>query len=417
MRRSTLLALALTVVVVAAATAKAQVAPEKQGSIEKLPQPFQPHWVWVTDVLLERAALIDLDASRFLGVVPGGYGTIMPLFPKRRPEVYVPATYYARRTHGERTDVIEIYDIDTLSHSGEVVIPAKRATNAVALGHSALSDDDRFVAVFNWTTGTGLSIVDMEQRRFVTEIETPGCSLVYAAGPRRFFSICGDGSLFVVTLNDDGSEASHTRSKPFFAPQTDPITEKAVRVGKQWLFVSFDGLIRPIDASGAEPVFADTWSLLTDADRKDSWRIGGLQHLAAHVASGKLYALMHQGGVDTHKEPGSEVWVYDIATRRRVERIKLVFPGATVYGFPVEIGKNWVWPFNGLTDWALDHLAPPSVTAINVTQDDQPLLFTVSQFSGAVAVFDARSGQFLRRVQPVGWTSDAVFAPWDGKGQ
>src|SRR5947209_14936310 len=103
------------------------------GQDERLEQPFHAHWVWVSDLVLERAALIDLDSGRFLGMVNGGYGTIMPLFPSRRPEIYIPATYYARRTHGERTDVLEVYDTRSLSFVAEVALPPKRATNAVAL--------------------------------------------------------------------------------------------------------------------------------------------------------------------------------------------------------------------------------------------------------------------------------------------
>ena len=81
--------------------------------------------------------------------------TVMPLFARSRPEIYVPATYYSRGTHGTRTDVVEIYDPTNLAWQGEVVIPPKRATNAVALAHAALSDDDRFLAIFNWTTSCG----------------------------------------------------------------------------------------------------------------------------------------------------------------------------------------------------------------------------------------------------------------------
>ena len=411
------LALFLSLVTLLAAAASAEVPPEKVGQVERLSQPFHAHWVWVSDLVLERSALVDLDDGRFLGLINGGYGTIMPLFPSRRQEIYVPATYYSRRSHGQRTDVVEIYDAPTLSLVGEVVIPPRRATNAVALGHAALSDDDRFAAVFNWTTGTSLSIVDMERRAFTAEILTPGCSLVYAAGPRRFFSLCGDGSVFTVTLDDDGHETSRGRSKPFFDPRNDPVTEKAVRYGDQWLFVSFAGQVHPVDVSGPEIRFPQAWSLLTDADRAQSWRIGGLQHLAVHQKSGRLYSLMHRGGPDTHKESGEEVWVYDLASRRRLDRIKLVNPGLTIYGFPIEFGQSWIWPFDHFSDWLIDTFAPAAVSAIQVTQDDAPLLFTVSQFSGSVGVYDAMSDKFLRRVQPVGWTSDILLAPWDGKGK
>jgi methylamine dehydrogenase heavy chain len=155
--------------------------------------------------------------------------------------------------------------------------------------------------------------------------------------------------------------------------------------------------------------------LMTAADRADEWRIGGLQHSAAHQPSGRFYTLMHRGGPDTHKDPGEQVWIYDLAARRRIKTVKLVNPGLTIYGFPIEFGRTWIWPFNHLSDWLLDTFAPAAVSAIQVTQDDAPLLFTASQYSGALGVYDALSGDFIRRVQPTGWTSDVLLAPWNGK--
>lgn len=394
-------------------SALAQVPPETIGVVEQLSLPPSAHWAWFTDPMLERAALLDMDQNRFLGMINGGYGTMMPLFSHRRSEVYVPATYYSRRTHGQRTDVVEIYDLQTLGLQHEIIVPPARSTNAVALAHSALSDDERFLALFNWTTGTSLGIVDVERRNFAASIETPGCSLVYAAGPRRFFSLCGDGSAFSVTLTDEGKEESRERTKPLFDPRTDPVTEKAVRNGNIWYFVSFEGFIYPIDVSGPAPAVGTPWSLFTEADRKEHWRIGGMQHLAIHRADGRLYALVHQGERDTHKDPGSEVWVFDTGTHRRLQRITLLNPGVTVYGFPIEFWRDWITPFNRLGDWLLS-FAPAGITAIEVTQDGQPLLLTATQYSGSVGVYDARNGKFLRRVGPAGWINDLIFAPWSG---
>jgi methylamine dehydrogenase heavy chain len=393
--------------------ARAEVPPESPGRVEKLREPFGAHWIWVGDLVLERISLVDLDAKRYLGMVNGGYGPITPLFPKRRNEMYLPATYYSRRTRGERTDVLVVYDIATLSPLGEIVIPPKRAIDAVPVAHAALTDDERFAGVFNWTPGTSLSIVDVEKREFVGEVAIPGCSLAYAAGARRFLSLCGDGSALVVELDADGHEKSKERTDPFFDPRADPVTEKAVRYRDQWLFVSFDGIVHPVDVSGEKVRFAATWSLLDQRDRGASWRIGGLQHLAVHEKSGRLYSLMHKGGPDTHKEAGTEVWVYDLASKKRTQRIELRNPGVTIYGFPIELGK-WTWPFGALSSWLFDTFAPPAVSHIQVTQDEKPLLFTVAQFSGSIGVYDAMDGRFDGRVGPTGWTSDVLLAPWGG---
>jgi len=108
--------------------------------------------------------------------------------------------------------------------------------------------------------------------------------------------------------------------------------------------------------------------------------------------------------------------MYDLAQRRRLQRVELVNPGITIYGFPLEIGRNWPWPFDRLPGWLLDTFAPAAVGFIQVTQDDAPLLVTASQYFGSIGVYDAVSGRFLGRVQPTGWTSDVLVAPWGGAG-
>jgi hypothetical protein len=106
------------------------------------------------------------------------------------------------------------------------------------------------------------------------------------------------------------------------------------------------------------------------------------------------------------------VWVYDLGTRKRVLRIELLNPGLTIYGFPIGIGEGWIRPFGGLARWLFDTFAPPAVTHIQVTPGEHPLLFTAAQFSGSIAVYDALDGAFTKRVQPTGWTSDLLLAPF-----
>ncbi len=396
MRRALVIALLLAL---PGAAANADVPIERIGRVETLSEPPGPHWVWVADILLQRNALLDLDRGDFLGMISTGYGSVTPLFPRRRSEFYVPETHYSRGSRGDRTDVVTVYESSTLTPVDEIIIPPRRAMNVLPTANIALSDDDRFLAVFNMTPATSLSIVDVEGRRFAGEIATPGCSLVYAAGPRRFLMICADGALLSVVIDDDGREVSKVRSQPFFDPQADPVTEKAVRRGDRWYFVSFEGRVHPVDVSGATPRFDEPWSLTDAKDREDSWRIGGSQHLAVHGASGRLYSLMHQGGVDTAKDPGSEVWVYDLDTRARIQRIELRHPGFAILTFSLSFGESWIWPFNRLSGWLLDSIIPnPGLEYVQVTQDDAPLLITGTQVGGSLAVYEAFSGRFLRRV-------------------
>jgi methylamine dehydrogenase heavy chain len=368
--------------------------------------PPAPHQVWVADFLFKRTALLDGDDGRFLGMLSTGVGAIAPVFSQARGEIYLPETFYSRGSRGERSDLVTVYDVATLAPVAEIAIPPRRADVVHAMGLATLLDDGRFLAVYNYSPGTSVTIVDAAERRFVGEIATPGCSLVYAAGPRRFLMLCGDGTLLQVTLDEAGAEQARARSAKLFDPVADPVTEKAVRRGDEWLFVSFSGVVHPVDVAGDAPRFGERWSLLGDADRADSWRIGGTQHLAVHEATGRLYALVHQGGPDGHKDPGTEIWVYDLASRARVQTIALRNLQAAFLAQQSGVASDALL-------WLLERAVPDAgVDSIVVSQDPDPRLFGVSSAAGTVGVWDARTGAFLRYLEHVGLAPGSLQAPW-----
>jgi methylamine dehydrogenase heavy chain len=282
----------------------------------------------------------------------------------------------------------------------EIGIPPKRAEYFPGNASSTLSDDGQLLAVFNLTPMTSLSIVDVKARRFVAEVPAPGCSLVYAAGPRRFLMLCANGEGLVVTV-DAAGKAEATRTARFFDPQQDPITEKAVRRGNDWFFVSFEGMVHPVDVASDTLRFGEPWSLFDDADRQAKWRIGGGQLLAIHGPTGRLYGLMHQGGPDTHKEPGTEVWVYDLAGKKRVQRIPLLSP---LMSFVAQQAALDPATTKGrLGRWILGKVTPHlGVERILVTQDDKPILIASASMPPTVTIHDAISGVVLREVSEPG---------------
>ncbi|NQZ99956.1 MAG: hypothetical protein HRU01_25920, partial [Myxococcales bacterium] len=72
---------------------------------------------------------------------------------------------------------------------------------------------------------------------------------------------------------------------------------------------------------------------------------------------------------------------------------------------------DWVWPFNGLYEWLLSSAPMPGIDLIEVTADDAPLLVTAAQFSGSLAVYDALSGEFLRRFNTGNVTNFGLHLP------
>jgi methylamine dehydrogenase heavy chain len=391
----------------AAAPTPAQPAAEPLGSVLELPRPPSPHWIVVGDFVLRRAALLDLDSGRFLGQLSSGVGVIAPLVSAQRGEIYLPETYYSRGSRGGRSDLVTVYDGATLAPLAEVAIPPERADVVHGVAQAALLDDGRTLAVLNFTPANSVTIVDVAARRFIGKIATPGCSLVYAAGPHRFAMLCGDGTLLLVTLDDAGREVARARSEKWFDPIADPVTEKAVRAGATWLFVSFEGVVHPVDLGGETARFGETWSLLSEGELAARWRIGGVQHLAVHEGSGRLYSLMHQGGPDGHKDPGTEIWVYDLNARARVQAIEV---HNLVGSFAAQMMGL---PADGAAAWLLERVVPnPGADSIAVTRDAEPRLLAVSRSAGTVGVYDARTGAFLRNLEQVGFAPGVLLAPW-----
>jgi methylamine dehydrogenase heavy chain len=217
--------------------------------------------------------------------------------------------------------------------------------------------------------------------------------------------LCANGAALTVVL-DDAGRPTVARTQPFFDPQKDPLTEKAVRRGDEWLFVSFEGEIQPVDVSGPELRMGERWRLTDDDDRAASWRIGGGQHLAVHGKTGRLYTLMHQGGVDTHKEPGREIWVYDVAARRRVLRIPVVSPVTSFVSQQAGLERG------STTRWMLDKVLPNTgVDAIAVTQDDAPVLIAAGMMPPTVTVHDAMTGDVVREISEVGLALSLLSIP------
>lgn len=394
-----------------AASGEAETPPiprEPLGRSAEVPDWGSPHWLWVGDMVLRRSALVDADSGRFLGMVNGGYGvaSAAPVTSRERSEVYLPETHYSRGSRGERTDLVTIYDAKTLAPLDEVLLPPKRADNGNGVALAALLDDGRFLVIFNQTPATSVSVVDLELRSFVGEIQTGGCALVYPAGPRRFAMLCGNGSSLLVELDAGGAEARRVRGPVFFDAKQDPVTEKGSRHGQSWLFVSFEGMVHELDLSGATPQPREPWSLLTDADRADSWRIGGWQHLAIHQASGRLFSLVHQGERGGHKDSGSQVWVYDLATRERIQRIDPPNLMAAFLGQLIEIEAG------GIADWLVRRVVPNlGVDSVRVTQDKQPLLFLANRNAATISVHDARSGEPLREIPQLGLSTGLLVVP------
>ncbi len=401
--------MALAAALVGAGAARADVEPDEHGQVAVLPAQPGSHWVWVPDRVLRHAQLFDGDTGTMLGTLDGTAGNLSgpaPLFSPKRGEIYVVDPVYARGHRGERKDYVVIYDAVTLAVRGEVEIPPRSASIGHGYQLAAVLDDERFLVVFNQDPANSVSVVDLETRRFVEEIVIGGCALVYPTGGSQFGTLCGNGTAIEVELDASGHKQRATRSETFFDTVRDPLTEKGVRDGARWLFASFEGRLQAVDFSAEQPVAAPAWPLFTDAERGARWRIGGMQHLAFHRGTQRLYALVHQGGPGSHKDPGSAIWVYDVARRQRVQDIAV--PGL----LPAFARPILELPRGGWGEWLLRQVSPnPGAHSIAVTQDAHPLLFVRHGEIGALGVVDALSGALVREIDEIGISGPTLLVP------
>lgn len=343
-------------------------------TVARLPE-ASPHRLYVSDISINhivdgRLHVIDGDGLNYLGMISTGYAGNATLSLDRK-ELYVATTYYSRLSRGERSEVVDIHDTQTLEHRGEIAIPARHAQALPYKGLIRPSADGRWLYVQNATPASSVTVVDLKARKFAAEIATPGCWIVIpsqSAG-NRFATLCGDGTMQSVVLDDNGGLKSRARSARFFHPDEDPVFVQSDNIGDRHYFVSYKGQVYAADLSGDKPMVDAPWPLATAAEARKGWRPGGYQLVAVHRKSGRLFVAMHSGGAEgTHKNPAQEIWVFDIEKKKRLARLP---------------GHNAI--------------------ALAVSQTDQPKLFAIDGVKMGLAVFDAGvKPRFLKRMEQIG---------------
>ncbi len=274
-----------------------------------------------------RVNVFDKRNGKFLGFVPTSFNGQM-IVSRDGAKIYDVTTYFSRVPRGERTDVVEIYNVDNLTFEKEIEIPTKRASSLNYDGILRMTGDGQFLLVQNANPGISITVVDLEKQKFVDEITaTAGCwgIIPLPDTPRSFAAICAEGSLLSLTLDDTGKVTTQTRSAPMFSVKDDPIFISPGVTKDALTFVSFNGNVytAKLNRKDMSFTFAPTWSLLqTEKDKSDGWVPGGYNLLDVDPSSNRLYVFMHPEGQEgSHKNPGKELWVYDLNTHKRVARI------------------------------------------------------------------------------------------------
>lgn len=312
--------------------------------------------------------VLDHCAGEFLGLVDTGY---MPAFAASHDHsrLYIAETFFARGTRGQRTDVLTIVNGRTLMPEAELVLPQTRFMTSGKKERLTLTRDGKTLLMFNLTPAQSVTLIDTAARRILGEVESPGCTLTYPLRDDHFAMICTDGTL--LSVRRDGGESVRNRTAKFFDPDGDPLIDQAAYslAESSVYFVSYEGVIHSASILEEEIRINAEWSALNAADRAAGWRVGGAQPIAVAALSERLYLLLHQGERWTHKESGVELWVFDLETKRRIERKVLPMP---IDSIAIGGGRR-------------DHLLALS--------SDEATLF----------VFDARKLQLLHQIEELGY--------------
>lgn len=331
-------------------------------------------WVWSGDFAgggYGKSVLVNADTGEYLGAVEMGWYGVKLDIPKTGDVFYNHGVFMARGFRGERVDAIEILNRRSLNKEGEILVPPKMVRGWPNGNHSALSDDDRFLFLHFFTPASSIGVVDLQTRKYVGEIETAGCAHIMAAGPRRFFTLCGDGSALAVSIDNQGLEVARTKLSKLFDPDIDPLHGTGVRNGNDWYFVTQLGDVKTVDVSGDSLRQKKGWKAGERANGRGWVPADYLQNVAFNKPKNQLFLLMADaslaakgGGTDYHRQPGTEVWVWDVATAKLIRRIALKDP------------QN----------------------VIAVSQDEQPYLYTSSLSAPKIDVIDPEKGNVLRSI-------------------
>jgi len=352
MRVITLMSLCLSLAI---PVANAQIQPQTMQPTETMQNPGKN---WFLSISRGAGYVFDATTGEMHGLINTSHMTpaIQPNTDRR--EFYATNIYWSRGNYGDRTDMLVIHDFENLSPVAEIEIPQKSMILSFR-NYIGLLSSGIHVASSNMTPAQSVTIVDVESREFVGEISTPGCSLILPVENNDFLTICGDGTLMLIDLDENGQEVDRRRGDKFFDVQEDPVYDRPVPGNDSWLLFTHGGKAFDVTAES----IGEPWDLVTEEEREEGWWPGGGQIATLHKDLGLFYLIMHQGERYSHHEPGTEIWVFSTNSKRRIGRIEFETP----------------------------------VDNIMVTQEAEPLLI-VGDVEGETHVYDALTFRLERSI-------------------
>src|SRR6202163_4927592 len=285
-------------------------------------------------------------------------------------ELYAVDSYWEKHTRGKRSDYIVVRDAQTLEVKEDIPLPAGRLLIVSKKYNFDVTPDGRYGLSYNLAPQTAVTVTDLKARKPVGTIGIPGCGLIFAQAPTRFSSLCADGAIATVTF-DESANGTIRRTANVFDAKNDPAFEHSGwdKHHQTLYLVTYHGKVVPVSLAGEQSAPGAAWSLTNDAERRGGWRPGGWQVRHFHSPKRRLYVLIHWCHNWTHKNSGTEVWEFDAATGRRIQRVKL----------------------------------PEPAQSIAVSQDADPLLYAIGD-SFRIYGFRLATATLLYKTKPLGFT-------------
>ncbi|MDI9347482.1 MAG: amine dehydrogenase large subunit [Methylacidiphilales bacterium] len=355
---------------------------EALGNVTKLPKVFPSSWIYIDEVnffnmFSGKVILLDAiekkPANRIKGILDKNLiGSFVSA--KNRKEVYIAEAFHERGARGKLTNILAIYDKQSLNLIKELVLPTKILTALPERYNMTLSLDEKFLFIANFTPAASFTVVNLDTKEVVGVIETPGCVLTYPTGIRNIASICSNGALLNTVINDKGLMVSQKRLKPFFDTDQTPVFEHIALINSVAYFPSFNGLIHMYDFAKNEPTYLGKWDLIPEKEKDKKWAPSGLG-IIDQDEQGNFYIIMHENSAEgTQNHGGSQIWVFNAKTKKRINVIQT-------------------------PDWAI---------SLGVTRGPKPLLI-VTNGKLSLDIFDPEAGKLIQTITDFGNVTPLFF--------
>lgn len=282
--------------------------------------------------------------------------------------VGVSNTTYDRIASGNRNDYIALHDPQTFEPIADIDIPEIRFLTGLIERFAALSTDDKFMLIQQFSPKSGIGLVDLEKKKFVKVMDIPDCYHIFPTAKQNFFMHCRDGSLLQVAYDDQGN--SKQKNTKVFHAENDYLHNNPYYSSQAGRLVwpTYTGKIFQAKLSDSGAEFLKPVEIFSDKEKQDKWAPGGWQPIAFHKERNEIYLLADQRAKWTHKNPSRFVVVADAATGKRLRKIEL---------------KH-------------------EIDSIAVTQDKNPTLIAASIEKKSIFTFDAVSGKALASMDEIG---------------